>query len=124
MWLPSAGFVEEVHDAILDRGGGETGMLNRGYLEAAVDRARWGPFATGDLAERAAMLLRGIIRDHPFVDGNKRTAYEIADIFLRFNGYELEADRDEVVEMTVEIAKGNLELDAISDELRRNMRKR
>lgn len=124
MWFPSPRFVEEVHDAIIARGGGERGILHRGSLEAAIERARWGPFHTGDLAERAALLVRGVIRDHPFVDGNKRTAYETADILLRFNGYRLVVDREEVVEMMVEIAKGDVDLARITRWLRKNMRKR
>lgn len=70
------------------------------------------------------MLVRGIARDHPFVDGNKRTAYEVADVPLRLNGYEMDAERDEVVQMTVEIARGNVGFEGIVGWLRATMKKR
>lgn len=95
-----------MHDRIIEWTGGERGLLTASPLDAAVERARWGPFVRGDLAERAAFLLRGIALDHPFADGNKRTAFELADVFLRRNGAVLDAPEDEVVQFMLSAAQG------------------
>lgn len=124
MWFPTAGQVIQMHDEILERSGGEPGILYRGPVEAALERARWGPFVgEGDLADRAALLIRGIAREHPFVDGNKRTAFEVADTFLDRNGYYIGATEDEVTTFMVDMARGERSVRAAARWIRRHMRK-
>jgi len=95
------------HDAILVTTGGHAGILQEGALDAALERCRWGPFhGEGDLTERAAYLLRGIVQDHPFVDGNKRTAFEAAALFFYRNGRLILAPADEVVSEMLHAAQG------------------
>lgn len=126
MWLPMPEHLIDMHDRIIERTGGEAGILNRGALEAAVARARWGPFRHGgDLQERAALLTRGITQDHPFVDlhepvgscalggqvlldGNKRTAYEAADLFLDHNGVYIDAAPEVITTFMVRVARSTL----------------
>lgn len=113
--------VEEVldmHDETILRFGGERGLRHRGGVEAALERARHGPFSTGDIAERAAFILRGIVQDHPFVDGNKRAGFQAAETFLRWNGSRIEAPRADVVSFMLGVARGTLDLDDISGWLR------
>lgn len=107
-----------MHDDILAATGGEPGILNRGPIEAAIARARWGPFAgEGDLAERAALLMRGIVSDHPFVDGNKRTAFEVADTFLERNGRPLEIGTDEGLALVVGLARGQVGITDLAERI-------
>lgn len=121
MWFPNASDIIDLHDQILQRGGGEPGILANGTIEAAVHRCRWGPVEPGDLADRAAFLVRGIAQDHPFVDGNKRTAFEAAYLFLGRNGRQLKVPNDEVVEELVAIARGERELGEIAAWVRAHM---
>lgn len=114
-----------MHDRIIERTGGETGVLNEGPIEAAIARARWGPFhGDGSLSKRAAFLLRGIAQDHPFVDGNKRTAFEAADLFLSRNSVILVADGDEIVGFMVRVARGTRSLREIVAWIERHGRRR
>jgi death-on-curing protein len=101
--------------------GGEPGVLDLGTVRSALERAEWGPFGrVPDLFDRAALLLRGICQDHPFADGNKRTAFEATDLFLGLNGEGIVAAQASVVAFMLDVAQGNLELDALAAWLREN----
>lgn len=85
----------------------EPGILSRGHIDSAVERHRWGPFtAGGTLEERATYLIRGIAQDHPFTDGNKRAAFETADMFLRVNGRTIDAPIDASIRFLTDVARG------------------
>jgi death-on-curing protein len=119
MRFPTVEEVLELHEQILDRTGGERGVLNRGAVESALHRAQHGPFFQAvDLADRTALLLRGICQDHPFADGNKRTAFEAADELLARNGTFLEAQPDDVVGFMLAVAQGLLDLHGIAEWIR------
>lgn len=124
LWFPTVDRVLRIHERILEESGGETGVLNRGPIESAIVRAREGPFPGGDpsLWRRAAFLLRGIVQDHPFVDGNKRTAYEVASLFLRKNNISLEPSMEEARDLMIAVARGQRTVQAITRWLRRNSR--
>lgn len=95
----------DIHAGILAVEEGVPGILSMGALHSAIERARWDPFPfDGDIFTRAALLLRGIVQDHPFVDGNKRTAFEATDAFLRINSLAVDASPDEVTEFMVAAA--------------------
>ena len=82
--------VEEVltaHARLIAVFGGAGGVRDRGALEAAVARPQSGYYT--DLIEQAAALLESLSQNHPFVDGNKRTAIAVTAAFLRVNGYRL-----------------------------------
>jgi death-on-curing protein len=79
--------VLEIHRASIERFGGRTGTRDLGLLESALYRPRTGHYA--DLAEMAAALFESLLMNHPFVDGNKRTAFFATDVFLRLNGWKL-----------------------------------
>jgi len=99
--------VLRMHQSIIDTGGGTHGVMAAGAVDAALERCRWGPFhGPGDLGERAAYLLRGIVQDHPFADGNKRTAFEVAETFLRRNGWFMAASADDIVKSMLDAAQG------------------
>lgn len=124
MWFPAYEDLLHLHDLVLASGGGERGILRPGGIEAAVERARWGPFGgSGDLAERAALLVRGIAADHPFADGNKRTAFLAADVFARRNGWFVDATADEVVDFMLAVALGEADLDATASWIAARLRR-
>ncbi len=119
MEFPTAQAILDLHSRILQRTGGTRGILNQGGVESAIDRATWGPFwSPPDLALRAAFLLRGICQDHPFADGNKRTAFEATDTLLRLNGTRIVASPDEVLVLMLAVAQGLVGVEGIARWLR------
>lgn len=88
-WLSKAQ-VLYIHEIAIKRYGGSFGIRDEGLLESALARAE-NYFAYGepDLFLLAATYAEGIARNHPFIDGNKRTAYTAASLFLHVNGYTL-----------------------------------
>lgn len=79
--------VEHAHALSLALHGGQEGVRDRGLLESAVMAPRTGYY--GSLAEIAAVYAHGIAKNHPFLDGNKRTCLVVALAFLELNGYPL-----------------------------------
>lgn len=91
-------------------GGGSGGVLNIGNLEFTLDYVREQPYSImiDDLFMKCAVLIRGIIQGHPFIDGNKRTGFEVTDYFLKKNGYDMRANVEEAVEFTISVATDSL----------------
>ena len=81
-----------LHQALLQRYGGAPGIRDMGTVEAAVFRPQCGYY--NGIIEEAAALLESLLIGHPFVDGNKRVAFAACDVFLRINGWRLQADPD------------------------------
>jgi death on curing protein len=81
-----------IHDRMLADFGGARGVRDAGALESALFRPTTGYY--DDVIAQAAALLEGLLINHPFVDGNKRTAFAATDIFLRLNGYRVVASID------------------------------
>lgn len=85
------------------------GYLSRGKMSYILDSVRdmYNKRKDDDLlAAKAAFILFQIISSHPFIDGNKRTAYGTADFFLRLNGYCIKVEPEEALEFIVQIATG------------------
>ncbi len=78
----------EIHEKLIERFGGQSGIRDPGLLESALFRPRTGYYK--DLAEMGAALFESLIINHPFVDGNKRVAFFATEVFFRLNGYKLE----------------------------------
>ena len=89
--------------------GGRRGIRDENALESAVarPRQRWQYHADATLPELAGSLCYGLIRDHPFVDGNKRAGFLAAYTFLALNGWALDADEDEIVSTIEGVAAGS-----------------
>jgi len=85
-----------IHDAVIERFGGASGVRDPGLLESALYRPRTGYYR--DLAEMAAALFESVLMNHPFVDGNKRVAFFATDVFLRLNGWRLRVDGPQAYE--------------------------
>ena len=87
--------LEEVftmHDLLIEEIGGAPGLRDAGALASAVVRPQMGYYNT--LVEEAAALMESLSQNHPFVDGNKRTAFAATDAFLRLNGYYIDCDNE------------------------------
>ena len=82
--------VLEIHTVLIEHFGGPPGVRDLGLLESALYRPRSGYY--NDLVEMAAAMFESLIKNHPFVDGNKRVAFFATDVFLRLNGYKFEVE--------------------------------
>ena len=104
----------QMHDRIIRHTGGARGTLDLGLLESALGQCRMafgGQESYPSLAEKAAALCFSIVRNHPFVDGNKRTGHAAMEVFLVLNGYELLAGIDEAERIILRLASGDIERD-------------
>jgi len=81
-----------IHERLIERFGGTSGIRDKGLLESALFRPQTGYY--DDIAELATALFESLILNHAFVDGNKRVAFFVTDIFLRLNGWKLSAETE------------------------------
>lgn len=111
-----------IHNEASAMFGGLAGVRDQGLLESALDRPRnrraYEPKAT--LFEMAAALCHGVVKDHPFLDGNKRTGLLCARAFLFLNGWDFEPDETDEVETIVALAAGKLDQAALADWFKAN----
>lgn len=78
------------HQQLIERYDGAPGIRDAGALESALHRPQTGYYDTN--IHEAAALLESLVQSHPFIDGNKRTAFAVVDVFLRINNYTITAD--------------------------------
>ncbi|WP_324262386.1 type II toxin-antitoxin system death-on-curing family toxin [Altererythrobacter sp. H2] len=111
------------HAEQLAEHGGAEGVRDEGMLHSAMARPR-NPADCGepDMASLAAAYAYGIARNHPFVDGNKRTAAVVSETFLMLNGHVLEASDAELVVAVVALAAGELSEEELADWFRQRIR--
>ena len=112
-----------IHDEQLAEHGGQAGVRDRGLLESALARPR-NQFEYGEssLARLAAAYAFGISRNHPFLDGNKRTSLVVAELFLELNGLELTASDAACVATFLGLAAGELTEDDLARWVTENSR--
>ncbi len=109
-----------IHALLIDEFGGANRIRDFGALEAAVFRPQTGYYE--DPIAEAAALFESLIQNHPFLDGNKRTALAAADVHLRMNRLELAGDSLDHHKFIVGLMElGDLDWRAIDDWLRRNV---
>jgi death-on-curing protein len=116
-----------LHADQVRRYGGEAGLRDAGLLSSAlaVPRATFdGTFLHGTLYEMAAAYLFHVCQNHPFLDGNKRTALAAALAFLWLNDIEIVADPDELTELVLEVARGRAAKSEVAVFLGRHARDR
>ncbi len=82
------------HQQLIERYGGAPGVRDVGALESALHRPQTGYYDT--LIHEAAALLESLVQSHPFIDGNKRTAFAVVDVFFRINGHPITADSADI----------------------------
>jgi death-on-curing protein len=111
-----------VHDEQLAEHGGGIGVRDSGLLESALARPqnRLAYDGSADLPALAAAYAFGLARNHPFVDGNKRTAFVAAELFLELNGMTLTASDADCVLTVLRLAAGEIGEDAFAAWLRAN----
>ena len=89
------------HKQLIERYGGAHGIRDAGALESALHRPQTGYYDT--LIHEAAALLESLVQNHPFVDGNKRVAFAVVDVFLRINGQTIAADSKSIYDHMIEL---------------------
>jgi death-on-curing protein len=104
-----------IHDEQIAEHGGQAGVRDRGLLESALSRPQ-NQFVYGEhaLPRLAAGYAFGISRNHPFLDGNKRTSLVVAELFLALNGFEVTATDAECVTAFLALAAGDLTEDQLT----------
>ena len=109
-----------LHDESLAMFGGARGLRDAGLLESAlarpVNQHLYKP--DGDIAELAAAYAFGLAKNHPFVDGNKRTAFLALGLFLAVNGWRLETTQIDAIETMLSLAQGTLGESALASWIR------
>ena len=119
--------VLNIHNILIDKFGGSKGIRDQGSLESAINR----PFATFDNqdlyptpADKAAAILESILINHPFVDGNKRTAYVLMRLILLDNGLDVVADQDDKYKMVISASTGDIRFDEIKNWIQARLKKK
>lgn len=121
-WL-EVGVIRAVHDEQLAEHGGAAGIRDAGLLESALARPQnLAAYGDPDAAALAAAYGFGLARNHPFVDGNKRTAFVAVELFLALNGEELIADDVQCVLTMLQLAGGELDEAAFAAWIRQQLR--
>ena len=113
-----------IHAELIEATGGSHGLRDRGGLEAALAR----PFATfggqdlyPDAVAKAAALLESIVKNHPFVDGNKRAGYTLGRLTLMTYDLDLKASDDDEYDMVIHVATGGMDVDGIAAWMRQRV---
>ena len=116
--------VVALHNRQLAEHGGPQGTRDQGLLESALNspKHKW-HYEKSSLEELAATVAYGIARNHPFVDGNKRTAYVCMRLFLKLNGKDITASQEEKVKVTLALASGKIEIEDLTDWIKRQLSK-
>jgi len=110
-----------IHEDQIERFGGGKGVRDPGQLEAALFRPQTGYYE--DVIAEAAALWESLSQNHPFVDGNKRTAFAVAFTFLAVNGYSIAAAEDEVIRFLVPLyERSAIDFEVLEEWLRLNAR--
>ena len=114
--------VYAIHDRQLSEHGGGQGVRDQGAIESAMARPRnLTAYGEPDVAALAAAYAFGLARNHGFVDGNKRTAWIVARLFLADNGVRLSYDKADAVRTMESLAAGRIDEDVLADWFRDRM---
>lgn len=115
-----------IHDQLVKRFGGSLGLRDLGLLESAVARPQ-ASFGGEDLYptifDKAAALMHSLLKNHPFVDGNKRTALASTGIFLKVNGYNLINSHEKELEFALKVENESMNFEEIAFWLQQHSQK-
>ena len=112
-----------IHSRLVDTTGGAHGIRDIGLLQSSVERPKAsfeGKDLYPDVFHKAAALMESLIRNHPFIDGNKRTAITTAGIFLQINGHPLDTSQKKLERFTLKMAVGKVSLRAAAKWFKEN----
>ena len=122
-WLSRAVLIA-VHEEQLAEHGGAAGLRDEGLFDSALARPRQlANYGEPDVADLAAAYAFGLVRNHPFIDGNKRTGYVAAELFLVLNGYAMTATDESATLTTLSLAAGDIDEATFADWLRRHLQR-
>lgn len=108
-WIEVADAIA-LHARLLNAHGGATGIRDHALLAAALARPRnHSAYTHAGVVELASLYTVGIVRNHPFVDGNKRTGFVVGVLFLELNGYAFSASEEAAAQAVIAIAAGDLD---------------
>jgi death-on-curing protein len=123
VWI-APNLAEAIHDRQLSEHGGAAGVRDAGALESVLARPKnLASYGNPDAAELAAAYAFGIARNDAFVDGNKRTAWVLARLFLSANGMELRFQKQEAIKVMLALAAGELSEDELAGWFRERVRR-
>jgi death-on-curing protein len=117
--------VLEIHQDQVTRYGGTTGIRDIELLKSALgmpSATYGGQFLHTDIYEMAAAYLFHLVKNHPFIDGNKRVGAVTALIFLYLNGFDFDAPEDDFAEMVLAVARGDIDKADVAVFIRRHTR--
>ena len=112
--------VLSIHADQIESFGGTVGLRDEGLLDSALAQPKVsfaGELLHKTIAEQAAAYLYHLAMNHPFVDGNKRTAFAVMDVFLRVNGYRLAVTDDDAYMLVLRLVRKELDKAGLVDEL-------
>lgn len=110
--------VLDLHQRLITQSGGREGLRDQAALISAVRQPQMqfgGEELYPSISEKAAALGFALIRNHPFVDGNKRVGHAAMEVFLILNGWEIEAEVDEQEGLVMDVASGGVERDELAE---------
>ena len=115
-----------IHDRLLALHGGGKGLRSQELLQSALARPRQhhAYASSPDIIEMAALYTAGIVRNHPFIDGNKRTGFVVGVLFLGLNGLDFKASEEDATQAVFDLAAGTLDEAAYAAFLQANVRRR
>lgn len=106
----SRAFIEALHQEQLRLHGGAAGIRDSGLLDSALARPlQKEAYGDPDIFDLAAAYLFGVLKNHPFVDGNKRTGLAAADLFLYFNGFSLESIQEDIIQLVLMVSTSEID---------------
>ncbi|MEP7211019.1 MAG: type II toxin-antitoxin system death-on-curing family toxin [Alphaproteobacteria bacterium] len=118
VWLP-VGLILGIHERQIAEHGGLAGVRDQGLLESGMARPMIAyAYGEKDLCALAALYAAGIVKNHPFADGNKRTGFVACELFLAANALSLDAPDEECIAMTLALASGEADVEAYAAWLR------
>jgi death-on-curing protein len=114
-----------LHDRLLALDGGAPGLRDLGLLQSALARAQQlhAYDNNPEIIDMAAAYITGIVRNHPFVDGNKRTGFLVGVLYLELNGYRFTATEESAAQAILSLAAGTLDEPALAAWLRANAKR-
>ncbi len=118
IWIPDE-LVHAIHRSQIARHGGLDGVRDHSLLSSALDKPKnQFHYGNGDMIQLAASYAYGISRNHPFLDGNKRTALVVCFVFLEMNGHHITASLEECYLTFLKLGAGELTEDALAEWLK------
>ena len=122
VWIASS-VIHAIHDEQLSEHGGSSGLRDEGLLESALARPQQlAAYGQPDAAALAASYGFGLAKNHPFIDGNKRTAFVAVELFLALNGWDFDASDAECVMAMLQLAASECTEDQFAEWVRKHSR--